>query len=260
MEPQLPQLQPDAAVVAHQHDHGQYGGYRLSNDGGVGHALHAHAELQHKQQVKRRVHHGGHYQKVEGAAGVAGSLQNAGAHVVQQQAHDAREIDGQVRGLVRRHLRGGLHQVQHQRRHGDARAGENHAQQQRQENGGVYRLMYLFRPVRTVILADDHAGAAGHSQKEADEGVDNGPHGAHGGERLIADEIAHHPGVHHVVKLLEQVACQQRQGEADQVSRGAALGHVHVVPGGMGLVVMEREVQVMLHEDLSLFRKIFCKI
>ncbi len=82
-----------------------------------------------------------------------------------------------------------------------------------------------------------------------------GPHGAHGGKRLVADVVAHHPGVHHVVELLEQVARQQRQGKIDEMPRGAALGHVHVIPGAVGRVVMQMESGMMLH-GLSLFRKI----
>ncbi len=161
------------AVVAHQHPDGQRGGHRLGDDGGVGHALHAHAEFQHEQQIQHRVHHGGHQQEVEGAAGIAHGAEDAGAHVVEQQSHDAGEVDGQIGRLVRSHLRGGLHQAEHQRRHGDAGGGEHHAHQQRQQHGGVDRLVDLFLPAGAVILADDHAGTAGQSQEKADERVDN---------------------------------------------------------------------------------------
>ena len=34
----------------------------------------------------------------------------------------------------------------------------------------------------------------------ADQHVDDGGDGAHGGEGLVADEIPHHPGIHHVVE------------------------------------------------------------
>ena len=109
----------------------------------------------------------------------------------------------------------------------------------------------LFRAVGAVVLADDHAGTAGHPQKEADERIDDGRYRSHGGEGLVADEVAHHPCVHHVVQLLEQIARQQRQGKADEVPRGVALRHVHIVAGVMPRMVVQMEVEVMLHDTLS---------
>ena len=104
-------------------------------------------------------------------------------------------------------------------------------------------LLHLIVALGAVILADDHARAAGQPQKEADKRVDDGRDGAHGGKRLVADIVAHHPGVHHVVQLLEQVAHHQRQGEIDQMLRDAALGHVHIVPH-RAVVGVEGQVQV----------------
>ena len=240
---QRPQLQTDAALGAQQHPHRQQGGHRLGDDGGVGHALYAHAELQHEQQVKSGIQHGGHQQEVEGTPGVAHRPEDAGAHVVDQQSHDAGKVDGQVGGLLRRHLRRGLHQAQHQGRHENAGCGEHDAQQERQHHGGVHRLPHLFLPLGAVILADDHARAAGQPQKEADQHVDDGRDGAHGGECLVADEVAHHPCVHHVVQLLEQVAHHQGQGKVDEMLRDAALCHVHVI-AGRAVVGMERQMQM----------------
>ena len=199
MDAQLPQRQLHAAVIAHQHRDGQHSGHRLRDDGGVGHALHAHAEFQHEQQIQRRIHPGGHQQKIEGPPRVAHRPQNTGAHVVQQKPHDPGEVDGQINRLIRRHLRRRFHQLQHQRRHGDTHAGEYHTHDNGEQHGGVDGLVYLLRPVSAVVLADDHTGTAGHPQKKANKRVDDRRHRSHGGERFIADEVAYHPGVHHVV-------------------------------------------------------------
>ena len=66
-----------------------------------------------------------------------------------------------------------------------------------------------------VVLADDHAGAAGKAQKAADEHIDDGGDGTNGGEGLITDEVAHYPCVYGVVKLLKDVARQKGEGEHD---------------------------------------------
>lgn len=231
VDSQPPQLHPDAAVRPHQHRQHQHRRHRLGDDGGPGHTGHAHVEPDHKQQVQPGIQHRRHHQKIEGPPGVAHGPENAGAHVIDQQARDAGEIDGQIRRGLRQHLRRGVHQVQHGRDQGQAQGRERRAQHQGQHHGRVDGIPDLFGPVGPVILADDHPRAAGQAHKEADEHIDDGPHGAHGGKGLVGHKVAHHPGVHHVVKLLEHVSGQQRQGELDQVAGDAALGHVHVPPG-----------------------------
>ena len=104
-------------------------------------------------------------------------------------------------------------------------------------------LPHLLLPARAVVLADDHARAAGEAKEKADQRIDHRPYRAHGGKRLVADVVAHHPGVYHVVELLEQIAQQQRQGEIDQVLCDAALRHVHIVPR-LAVMGVERQMQV----------------
>ena len=89
-----------------------------------------------------------------------------------------------------------------------------------------------------VVLADDHAGAAGKAQKAADEHIDDGAHCAYGGEGLVGDEIAHHPCIHHVVQLLKDVARQQRQRKANQMAGDIAFGHIHAGVGRMRVLDM----------------------
>ena len=75
------------------------------------------------------------------------------------------------------------------------------------------------------ILGDDHAGAGGETHEKAHQGVDGGTGGAHGGQRLLADEVAHHDGVHGVVELLEQVADEQGDGKGHQLFPDHTLRH-----------------------------------
>ena len=93
------------------------------------------------------------------------------------------------------------------------------------------RVADLLRLLGPVVLGDDHARPGGQAHEEADEHVDDGVHGAHGGEGLLPHVVPHHPGVHGVIELLEQVAEEQRHGKADQQAVYVAAGHVHVPPG-----------------------------
>ena len=238
MDPQPPQLQAHTAVRPQQHCQHQHRRRRLGDDGGPGNACNAHAEADHEHQVQHRVQPRRHHQKVEGTPGVAHCPENAGAHVVDEQPRNAGKIDGQIGRGLRQHLRRGVHQGQHGRDQGQTQGRERPAQHQRQHHGRVDGVPDSVRLMGPVILTDDHACAAGQAHEKANEHIDDGPHSAHGGERLVGHEVAHHPGVHHVVQLLKHVAGQQRQGELHQVAGDAALGHVHVpTDGRMGVVM-----------------------
>ena len=49
---------------------------------------------------------------------------------------------------------------------------------------------------------------------------------ANGRQRLVADIVAYHDGVHRAVQLLHQASDEQRQGKSDDVPQGLPIGHV----------------------------------
>ena len=89
-------------------------------------------------------------------------------------------------------------------------------------------------------------GAAGQAHEGADEHIDDGGHGAYGGEGLLADEVAHHPGIHHVVHLLKEVPRQQGQGKQEQVGKDVPLGHVYIVPASFFKLLTRLHVCLLL--------------
>ena len=234
VKPELLQGHPTAVRRPHeQHEH-QHRRDALGQDGGVGHARHAHAEDQHEEKVQGDVERGGQNQEVEGALGVAHGPEDACAHVVEHEAEDAGKVDGEIPPRLGEHLGGRLHEGEHIGGHPYAHGREHHAQQQRHHQGGVDRFLDLVLLFGAVVLGDDHARARGQAHEEADEHVQNGVHRAHGAEGFLAHVVAHHPGVHGVVELLEQVPQQQRHGEPDQEPIHVAPGHVHVPAGEEG--------------------------
>ncbi len=241
MDGQLPRLHADAGVVLHQHEQHQHRRHALGNDGGQGHAPDAHVEVQHEKKVQHRVQHRGDDKEQERPAAVTHRAEDAGAHVVDQQAHDAGEVDGEVGRGLRHHLRRRVHQPQQRGGQAHADAGEGHAHDQRDDDGGVDGPGHLFLHFGAVVLTDDHTGAAAEPHEKADEHVDDGAHAAHGGEGLVGHEVAHHPGVHHIVELLEHVARQQGQGKQDQVPGDAARGHIHVVASAARRGLVQKE-------------------
>ena len=70
------------------------------------------------------------------------------------------------------------------------------------------------------------ARAHGQPRKEADQRVDDIARGTDGGQRLLAHKLADHHAVHRVVQLLENLADQHGNGEADQMAGDGALRHI----------------------------------
>ena len=168
---------------------------------------------------------------MERAAGIAHGAQNSRAHVVDHKPQDSGEIDIQVRRGLGKHVIGRFHEAQHVGRHPKSQRRKQNAQDQRHGDGGMDAFADLVLALGAVELGDHHAGAAGQTGKKADEHVHNRPYGTNSRKGLIADIVAYHPGIHRIVKLLENIACQQRQGKPDQMHGNRPLGHVHIAAG-----------------------------
>ena len=75
---------------------------------------------------------------------------------------------------------------------------------------GDARFLFIFC---AEVLAHDDACADGHALTETDEQVDGRAAGTHSGQRVAAQKVADDDGVGGVVKLLEQVAQDERHRE-----------------------------------------------
>jgi len=74
-------------------------------------------------------------------------------------------------------------------------------------------------------LGDDHARAGAQTGEHSDHQVDNRRARTHRCQRIGSDVVADHDGVDRVVKLLEQIAQQQRQRKQQQLLPDNSLGH-----------------------------------
>ena len=81
----------------------------------------------------------------------------------------------------------------------------------------------------TVILANDNTRTGGKTAEKANQHVDDGTNSTNCGEGLVADVVANDPGIHCVIKLLENIADEQGQRKIDNMPGNTALGHVHVL-------------------------------
>ena len=156
----ITQEQPDAGFAAHERDENEERGRALRDDRRKRHAAHAHVKRQHEHKVEHGVEHRGNDEEIERPSGIAHRAEDARTHVIQHQPKDARKINGEVCGGFRHDLGGRFHQVEHRGDHENARAGEDHAEHKRHDDGGMHRVMDLFRALCPIILRDHHACAA----------------------------------------------------------------------------------------------------
>ena len=222
------------AVVGgfYQKPQAQHAGHQLADIGGDGGPRHAHAEDHDEHQIQHDVGHRGPCQIDEGAAGVSGGVQDAGSHVVHYTEQHAAKIDADVGHGIPQHLGGGIHGHQQGPAAGDAAHSEQQAHDHGDGQRGVHGLLGFPVVLGPQELRHHHARAHGQALAEADEQVDGGTAGAHGGQRVGTDKVAHDDAVGGVVQLLQQVAEDQRQGEQQQALHDAALGHQIVLGWG----------------------------
>ena len=76
------------------------------------------------------------------------------------------------------------------------------------------------------ILGRKNAGPGRNAHEQNQQQIQNRPGRSHGGQRRIADVLAYDDGVHRIVKLLSQIADQQRNRKTNQAVHGTAYGHV----------------------------------
>ena len=232
------QVPPDQAVdvlSAGQQPERQHGRDQLGEDRGVGDARDARLQAEDEGQVQYDVQHAGQDQEHQRAGGIAHGPEDAAAHVVDQQAGEAQEVDAQVGDGVLEHVVGGGHQPQHRAHAGQPNGGEQGAEHEREGHGGLDGVVQALHVPRAEVLGDDHARASGEAVEEEHQHVDDHRGGAHGGEGLLAHEVAHDDAVHGVVQHLEDVPQHQRQGEQQDLADDGAAGHVACGAGGDSL-------------------------
>ena len=198
----------------------------MGDDGGKSHAENAPVKHKDKHQVQNDVHHAGRGQEEQGRLTVPQTLEDTRIDVVAQASDDTGknhlEID---MGLIV-YISGHPDQV-------EDRPGDEHPKERQRDDAHHHRPIHrVHRPPdglpvpRTHKLRDYHASADGEPHKERGEQVNDRESDAHSGQCSGTYEVAHHPGIHHVVKLLESITRQQRQGKPHQKSQRIPLRHI----------------------------------
>ena len=207
------------------------GGNRLGDHRGQRRAGDAQGERHDKQQVKEDVEHAGDHQKIQRGAAVAHRPKDAGKHVVADGGKHARVDNGDIgvcvledggRRVHKRHQRAQKAKGQQGQQRGHAGVEQDHARD---------GLAHAAQVARAKALGNDDGVAVVERPGKVDNQGIEGCGCADGGNRLIAQPVAHHHRIHHAVYLLEDVADKQRHRKPQDEGKRIALRHIEHAGG-----------------------------
>ena len=141
------------------------------------------------------------------------------------QSRQAEDVNRKICRRFAKYVFRRTHETKHRPHQRHAYADKHRAGNQRRKHRGVYRVVQVFMIARAVILRDNDRRADGKPAHHAHDHIDDAARRADGGQRFLADEIAHDDGVDSVIQLLKQIAQQKRQRKADQMAENTALRH-----------------------------------
>ena len=216
----------ERAGLPHKAANHKCGGNTLGDDGGKSHASHIHVQHDDEEQVQRYIDDAGEGQIVQGTAGVACGPQQRRAEVIQPGGRHAQEIDPQVQNGQGQHVRRRLHQPQDGRCAQHADEGQSCAADEAQQNGGVDGPVDLVVLPGAEVPGGQNAGAGGQTHEQVHQQVDQGGGGAHGSQRVVTGEAAHHDDVRRVEQQLQQTGADERQGEAQHFGQDGPGTHI----------------------------------
>ena len=199
VKPQRKGTDGDLGITAVDEDDAKHPGNRLGEDGGQGHAQHAHSGPQHQGKVQDDVQNGRDGQKQQRGAAVAKAAQNAGVEIVADGADESRAHHGEIEPGVLPD--GGIHPQHHKQRFDQSHCRQGHRQDREQEGGvnGIHGVPDPLELSRAVELGNHHGAAVGKAGEERGKHKQDRKAHAHGGQSGVSHIAANHEAVHHVV-------------------------------------------------------------
>ncbi len=185
----------------------------MGDNSSQSHAGHAPAEDGHKQKIQRDIDNAGNGQKQQRGLAVAQPLQNTGVYIIPHVSHHAGEYHHHIDPSHTIGVGGHVHQPQQRPSQQHSRHSQRHGAYQHGVVNGPNGLAQVFPVPSAIKLRNHNSGAGAQPHKQGHQHKNNRKPGAHRRQSRVAHKIAHHNAIHHVIKLLEHIARQQRQGE-----------------------------------------------
>jgi len=227
------------AHAAHEQEEGEHARCALRDKGRPGNACNAPVQYGNEYDVENDVADRGQDEQEQRRPAVAHGVENAGAHVVDEQEQQTEHIHAQIERGVRENIRRGVERT-HQT------VGADRAEQRQQQRddgrgdqGGRDCGLHAQVALRAEQLRDEDGGADVDACRNSNEQLRDRIARADGGQRQLTGfyglgKTAYDDGVSHLVQLLERNAEQQRNREPEQLLRRFSDGKVS---GQMGYLL-----------------------
>ena len=156
-------------------------------------------------------------------AAVAHGVEDAHHDVVHDDENGTAEIVAEIDDGQGEDFLGGVHEPQDGGSSADTQNRQQDAHSQSESHGGVNGLVHDVIILGAVVFGDDDTGTHRQAAEETHHQENQTAGGTDGGQGVVADEIAHSPGVEGVIKLLEHIAQEYGEGKQEDLFPDDAL-------------------------------------
>ena len=207
----------------------QHRGEKLGKHRGPRGPRHPHAEGHDEHDVQHDVQEGGENEEDEGRSAVPQGPQQVGDEVIENRGPGAQKDDEQIGKCHIVNVFRCVQKAEDGVSQHAAHRGEQDGEQNGEQGGGRHAAAHPRFVLRTEQLPQPDAEAAGQPLNEAEDEIDDGAGGPHGGQRVRADGAAYDHRVRQGVEKLKQISADNGQGKAQQdallAARGQVFGH-----------------------------------
>lgn len=220
----MPSLRQDLRTEAQDIERAENDGDKLCQKRGVCSSTDSHRESGDEQQIETDIEQGGNDQEDQGDHGIAKSAQNTRNGIVSGgDEQTGRDNDNVGIRLIKQRIR--YPQESHKRFHKQAACQcqeGSHSEDQLQGSRNI--ALHLLVIAGAEGLCDQDGAAGRDADAQGQEQIVDGTDTAHGGQRLIAQDVSHDRGVRQVVDLLEKIADKQRNGKGYDQGKDVSFG------------------------------------
>ena len=232
VEPHLPELQLVGRVHLHQMDAAKRCADSLGNGGGQGRCPDSHPEHTHKQQIQSHIDKGRQDQIVQRMLAVTHRVVDPHENIIGNGKDGSAEIKPEVADGLGQHILGSSHPPQDGGTEGHTQYTQCHTCAKAEGHIGMDGPAHGIVVLCSVAPGDQHTGTHGHTVEEADEHKDQTAGGADRRQGILSQKVAYTPGVKGIIKLLEHISQENRQGEQQHLFPDDTLGQsVFIVQG-----------------------------
>ena len=183
-------------------------------------------EIDDEHQIQHDVEHGGQQQEIQRALAVAQRAHDGRSQIIQNHGGNAQQHGGKISVGFVDDVGRRLHPDENlpRQRDGNRRDDQSHRRGKPDTVGHIFAQILLVMRAEALCNRDGQSRAGTHAEAQNQEL--QRAHRAHCGQRVHPQILTDDDAIGHAVKLLEEVAENQRQRKSKNMLRRTAEGHI----------------------------------